>query len=101
MWKKKAGKHLPAKKQRAVKIIKIEWPKCNTTKAITWFILINSVAWVWFSYILAALDKIQIAESLSSTAVTSIIGVVFAYCIKSGFENLSKNNCWPDKSHNK
>lgn len=49
-------------------------------------------------YILAALDKIQIAESLSSEAVRTIIGVVFAYCLKSGIENLSKNNSWPDKS---
>ena len=39
----------------------------------------------------------QIAESLSQVAVTEIIGVVLAYCIKSAVENLSKNNHWPDK----
>ena len=39
----------------------------------------------------------QIAESLSQVAVTEIIGVVLAYCIKSAVENLSKNNRWPDK----
>ena len=40
----------------------------------------------------------QIAEGLSQVAVTEIIGVVLAYCIKSVVENLSKNNHWPDKS---
>lgn len=55
------------------------------------------IAWVWCSYILAYLDKMQIAESLSQVAVTEIIGVVLAYCIKSAVENLSKNNHWPDK----
>ena len=30
-------------------------------------------------------------------AITEIIGVVLAYCIKSAVENLSKNNHWPDK----
>ena len=71
--------------------------KISTTKAITWIVLINAILWIWCSYILAAFDKIQIAESLSCSAVTSIVGVVFAYCIKSGIENLSKNNHWPDK----
>ena len=57
----------------------------------------NGFAWVWCSYILAFLDKMQIAESLSQVAVTQIIGVVLAYAIKSAIENLSKNNNWPDK----
>ena len=59
--------------------------------------MFNGFAWVWCSYILAYLDKVQIAESLSQVAVTEIIGVVLAYCIKSAVENLSKNNRWPDK----
>lgn len=54
-------------------------------------------AWVWCSYYLAYTDHEQIAESLSQVAVTEIIGVVLAYCIKSAVENLSKNNRWPDK----
>lgn len=67
------------------------------TKKVIWVCLINGFAWVWCSYILAYLDKMQIAESLSQVAVTEIIGVVLAYCIKSAVENLSKNNRWPDK----
>lgn len=69
----------------------------ETTKKVIWICLINGFAWVWCSYILAYLDKVQIAESLSQVAATEIIGVVLAYCIKSAVENLSKNNRWPDK----
>lgn len=69
----------------------------ETTKSVIWVCLINGFAWVWCSYILAYLDKTQIAESLSQVAVTEIVGVVLAYCIKSAVENLSKNNHWPDK----
>lgn len=71
--------------------------RTETTKRVIWACLLNGIAWVWCSYILAYMDKVQIAESLSQVAVTEIIGVVLAYCIKSAVENLSKNNCWPDK----
>ena len=67
------------------------------TKKIVWACLVQGFAWVWCSYILAFLDKVQIAESLSQVAVTEIIGVVLVYCAKSAIENLSKNNQWPDK----
>lgn len=69
----------------------------ETMKMVVWVCLANGFAWVWCSYILAFLDKMQIAESLSQVAVTEIIGVVLAYAIKSAIENLSKNNNWPDK----
>lgn len=72
--------------------------KVETTKKVIWICLANGFSWVWCSYILAILDKVQIAESLSQVAVTEIIGVVLAYSVKSGVENLSKNNRWPDKS---
>ena len=71
--------------------------KPETMKRVIWVCLINGLAWVWCSYLLAWLDKPQIAESLSQVAVTEIIGVVLAYAIKSTVENLSKNNRWPDK----
>lgn len=71
--------------------------KPETMKRVIWICLFNGFAWVWCSYVLAALDKVQIAESLSQVAVTEIIGVVLAYAIKSAVENLSKNNRWPDK----
>lgn len=74
-----------------------EGPKPETMKRVIWACLFNGFAWVWCSYILAYLDKVQIAESLSQVAVTEIIGVVLAYAVKSVVENLSKNNRWPDK----
>lgn len=71
--------------------------KRTTMKIIVWVCLLNGIAWVWCSYILAALGKEQIAESLSQVALTEIIGVVLVYALKSLFENLSKNNSWPDR----
>ena len=72
--------------------------KPETMKLVIWVCLLNGIAWVWCSYLLAWMDKLQIAESLSQVAVTEIIGVVLASAIKSAVENLSKNNSWPDKS---
>ena len=74
-----------------------EGVKPETMKRVIWACLFNGFAWVWCSYILAYMDKVQIAESLSQVAFTEIIGVVLAYAIKSVVENLSKNNRWPDK----
>lgn len=71
--------------------------KFETTKVVIWVCLVMGFAQVWCSYILAWFDHPQIAESLSQAAVTEIIGVVLAYCLKSTVENLSKNNRWPDK----
>lgn len=71
--------------------------KWTTMKVIVLFCLLNGFAWVWCSYILAWQGREQIAESLSQVALTEIIGVVLVYAVKSVFENLSKNNSWPDK----
>lgn len=54
---------------------------------------------VWCSYILALLGREQIAEALSQVALKEIIGVVLIYGPKALFENLSKNNSWPDKGN--
>ena len=69
----------------------------ETMKRFVWACVINGFAWVWCSYILAALDKVQIAEELSKVALAEIIVPVAVYAFKSGVENLSKNNHWPDK----
>lgn len=60
--------------------------KTTTTKRIVWACLTNGIGWVWCSYVLAFLGRTEIAESLSRTAVTEIIGVVLLYCVKSLFE---------------
>ncbi len=69
----------------------------ETMKRVVWACVINGFAWVWCSYILAALDKPQIAEELSKVALAEIIVPVAVYAIKSVVENLSKNNRWPDR----
>lgn len=66
------------KKQRKTKV--------QFTKKIVSFCLINGVLWCWCSYILAYLGRVEIAESLSQTAVTEILGVVLVYCAKALFE---------------
>ncbi len=71
--------------------------KQETMKRVVWACVGNGFAWVWCSYILAALDKPQIAEELSKVALAEIIVPVAVYALKSGVENLSKNNRWPDK----
>jgi uncharacterized membrane protein len=73
----------------------------STTKKIVWLCLLNGIAWVWCSYLLAYLGRDEIAEGLSKAAVTEIIGVVLVYALKSLAENLSKNNQWPDKGEKK
>lgn len=70
----------------------------ETMKRIVWACVINGFAWVWCSYILAALDRVQIAEDLSKVALAEIIVPVAVYAGKSLVENLSKNNRWPDKA---
>ena len=68
-----------------------------TSKLIVFLCLLNGFAWVWCSYVLAWLGRAEIAESLSKTAVTEIIGVVLVYCAKALLENISKHNAWPDQ----
>lgn len=71
--------------------------KPETMKRVVWACVVNGFAWVWCSYILAALDKPQIAEELSKVALAEIVVPVAVYALKSGVENLSKNNRWPDR----
>ena len=93
-------RHLRRRVKELREIIKEGLPpeRPETMKRFVWACVINGFAWVWCSYILAYLDKVQIAESLSQVAVTEIIGVVLAYAVKSAVENLSKNNLWPDRA---
>lgn len=58
----------------------------TTSKAVVWFCLVNGVAWVWCSYILAYLGREQIAQDLSRVALTEIVAVVLVYMLKSLFE---------------
>lgn len=76
----------------------LDRPQTETMKRVLWVCVSNGFAWVWCSYILAALDKPQIAEELSKVALIEIIVPVAVYAFKSVVENLSKNNRWPDRA---
>ena len=54
------------------------------------FILINAIGMMWCSYILAWFGKTSIAETLSKTVATAIVGVVIPYFITKTIENVSK-----------
>ncbi len=77
----------PAKKAKIKAAGRID----SFTKLAVAVVLINACAWVWCSYILAYLGRFEIAESLSQTAVTAIIGTFVTYAVKSLFENVNKN----------
>jgi len=67
------------------------------SKGIVVWLMANGTAWIWCSYWLAYLGKDEIAEALSKVVATEILGVFALYAIKALFENISKNNSWPDK----
>ena len=92
-------RHLRRRVKELRTIIKEEGTpvKSETMKRVVWACVGNGFAWVWCSYILAALDKPQIAEELSKVALAEIVAPVVVYAVKSVVENLSKNNRWPDK----
>ena len=77
------------RKQR-IKRLLVAWGE-TYTKRITTFIILNAVAWVWCSYILAWCGRYEIAQGLSQTALTAILGVVITNGVKSTTENVSKN----------
>ena len=57
-------RHLRRRVKELREIIKEGLPpeRPETMKRFVWACVINGFAWVWCSYILAALDKVQIAE---------------------------------------
>ena len=64
----------------------------STTKQLIWLFSINGILWIWCSYILAFMDKIQIAESLSSNVCTIVIGQMAMYLVTKTVENVFRYN---------
>ena len=56
--------------------------KTFTKKLVKWVMAI-SLFDLQLSYLLAFLGRVEIAENLSMTVVTTIVGTVITYCIKS------------------
>lgn len=61
------------------------------TKALVALITITAVIDLQLSYVLAFLDKIQIAESLSTQICTTIVGVAFVYMIRAYFDTRAEH----------
>lgn len=61
------------------------------TKALVALITITAVIDLQLSYVLAFLDKIQIAESLSTQICTTIVGVAFVYMVRAYFDTRAEH----------
>lgn len=69
--------------------------RISTTKKVLWFILINSVLWVWDSHALAWVgmlhpaergEMVNVLETLNEAVVTGILVSAVGYFLKSLFE---------------
>ena len=56
------------------------------TNRLLWF----GCLWITWSYVLASLGKLDIAESLSSTVVNVVIGVAVTYMIRAFFDTFAE-----------
>lgn len=70
---------------------KVKKKKPEMMKLIVGFVTLNAVGWIWCSYLLAALGRVEIAQELSITALTSLVAVVLTYALKSIGEKHSLN----------
>lgn len=61
------------------------WLKTFTKKAVALILLVSLID-LQLSYVLAFMGQVQIAESLSSTIATTVIGVMLGYFFKALFE---------------
>lgn len=75
---------------RRIARLRRQWGETYQKRTMT-LVLYNAIGWVWCSYVLAWFGRYEIAQSLSQTAVTAILGVFITYAAKSGMENVSKN----------
>lgn len=64
----------------------------TTSKQLIWFYAVLGAVWISLSYVLAFMGKDQIAESLSGTVCTVIIGSLVTYLVTSTTENIFKYN---------
>jgi hypothetical protein len=59
-------------------------------KIMAVWLLINSTVWIYLSYILAFLDKPDIAEDLSAKVVTTVVATFATYAVSSVVEHISE-----------
>lgn len=81
--------------------MKFKLPKIEFSKLIVIWLIFHGTVWTYLSYGLAWKGKEDIAEDLSEKVVIELLGGLGIYAAKALFENLSKNNMWPDKPTSK
>jgi len=69
------------------------------TDLLAIIIILNSIAWVWCSYLLAFIRRVDTVSTVSGYVVMDVIVIFATIAAKAFGENLSKNNEWPDKPH--
>ncbi len=97
----KGGSKMRSIFSRVGKVLKpiFHWLKGQLTfsKLLVAALVYKGVGWVDQSYALAWAGKTEIASDLSQKALVELLGVALLYAVKATFEQLSKNNTWPDK----
>ncbi len=78
-------------REEKVKSKKAKWKKIEFSKLIIIAIFVLCSRWVELTYRLAMADKGQIAEQLAIAIVTTILGSIIAYSLKSFGEKNSRN----------
>lgn len=71
-----------------IKDIKVD----TYTKLLVSIIIVVALIDLQLSYMLAFLDKVQIAESLSTQICTTILGTAFIYMIRAYFDSRAEHN---------
>jgi hypothetical protein len=66
-----------------------ETEKEYSKRTMNW-VLKHCIFMMWCSYVLALLDRVAIAESLSETIAKVIVGTVISYFASKTFENVNK-----------
>jgi hypothetical protein len=90
------------KNKKPAKALKVNKPKkyVTFTKRKFDIILYHGIFWVDISYVLAFMGKEQIAETLSITAITTILGAFITYAIKSfGEKKIGKEKEEYEETH--
>jgi len=72
--------------------------KLDTSKIIIFILIYVGAMMAGFSYYLAYIERNEIAESLAKAALIELVAPSVMIFMKSLIENLSMNNCWPDKA---
>lgn len=83
-----ADEHERKKLKDQIKSIHVD----TFTKALVALIMLFALIDLQLSYILAFMDKVQIAEELSKQVCVTIIGVAFVYMIRAYYDSKAEHN---------